>query len=136
MSTTDPDLLASATALARQDWVTFINNNVRELLLKTAERFDNSPTLKYAANNARILAEPEKYSAAKIQPCPDIELTMVEREEEPNNIVAWHEMGEQLDREIYYDSVTNEVEDEDYEVIGMRMKPDNEHSDYWIKFSL
>ena len=134
MSTSDSDTLASATALASAG-VTFINNNVRELLLKTAERFDNSPTLKYAANNARILAKPEKYSAAEIQPCPDIELTMVEREEEPNNIVAWHEMGEQLDREIYYDSVTNEVEDEDYEVIGMRMEPDNEHSGYWIKFN-
>ena len=128
MSTTDPDSLASAG-------VTFINNNVRELLLKTAERFDNSPTLKYAANNARILAEPEKYSAAEIQPCPDIELTMVEREEEPNNIVAWHEMGEQLDREIYYNTLTNEVEDEDYEVIGIRMEPDKEHSDYWIKYN-
>ena len=137
MSTTDPDTLASVTALASAG-VTFINNNVRELLLKTAERFDNSPTLKYAANNARILAEPEKYSAAEIQPCPDIELTMVEREEEPNNIVAWHEMGEQLDREIYYDSVTNEVKI-DYrakrEVIGMRMEPDDEHSDYWIKYN-
>ena len=111
------------------------DNTVSALLLKVAESFDKFPTLKYASNNARILAEPEKYSAAKIQPCPDIELTMVEREEEPNNIVAWPEMGEQLDREIYYDSVTNEVEDEDYEVIGMRMKPDNEHSDYWIKFN-
>jgi hypothetical protein len=130
---TDPDSLASATALASSG-VTFINNNVRELLLKTAERFDKCPELKYAAANARILAEPGQYSAAEIQACPDIELTMVEREEEPNNIVAWHEMGEQLDREIYYDSVTNEVEDEDYEVIGMRMAPDNEHRDYWIKF--
>ena len=91
--------------------------------------------MKYAVANARILAEPEKYCGAEIQPCPDIELNMVEREEEPNNIVAWHEMGEQLGREIYYDSVTNEVEDEDYEIIGMRRKPDNEHSDYWIKFN-
>ena len=134
MSTTDPDTLASATALASSG-VTFINNNVRELLLKIAERFDKCPELQYAAANARIMAEPGQYSAAKIQPCPDIELTMVEREEEPNNIVAWPEMGEQLDREIYYDSVTNEVEDEDYEVIGMRMEPDNEHKDYWIKFN-
>ena len=113
-----------------------MENRVSGLLLKVAERFEKCPELKYAANNARILAEPEKYSAAEIQPCPDIELTMVEREEEPNNIVAWHEMGEQLDREIYYDSVTNEVEDEDYEVIGMRMAPDNEHRDYWIMFQL
>ena len=111
------------------------DNNGRELLLKTAESFDKFPTLKYAANNARILAEPEKYSAAEIQPCPDIELTMVVREEEPNNIVAWHTMGEQLDRGIYYNTVTNEVEDEDYEVIGMRMEPDKEHSDYWIKYN-
>ena len=106
-----------------------------DIFLKVAERFEKCPTLKYAANNARILAEPEKYSADEILPCPDIELTMVEREEEPNNIVAWREMGEKLDREIYYDSVTNEVEDEDYEVIGMRMKPDDEHRDYWIKFN-
>ena len=138
MSTTDPDTLADATALARQDWVTFINNNVSVIFLKTAEMLEKYPALKYAANNARILSEPEKYSA-EIQPCPDIELTMVEREEEPNNIVAWHEMGEQLDREIYYDSVTNEVKI-DYrakrEVIGMRMAPDNEHSDYWIMFQL
>ena len=111
------------------------DNNARELLLKTAERLEKSPTLKYAANNARILAEPEKYFAAEIQPCPDIELTMVEREEEPNNIVAWHEMGEKLDREIYYNKETNEVEDENEEVIGMRMEPDKEHSDYWIKFN-
>ena len=112
-----------------------INNNERELFLKTAESFEKFPTLKYAANNARILAEPEKYSGAEIQPCPDIQLTMVEREEEPNNIVAWREMGEKLDREIYYNTETNEVEDEDYEVIGMRMEPDDEHSDYWIKFN-
>ena len=111
------------------------DNNVRELLLKTAERLEKSPTLKYAAANARILAEPEKYSAAEIQPCPDIELTMVEREEEPNNIVAWHEMGRKLDREIYYNTLTNEVEDEEEEVIGMRMEPDKEHSDYWIKYN-
>ena len=110
-------------------------NNASVLFLKIAERFDNSPALKYAANNARILAEPEKYSAAEIQPCPDIELTMVEREEEPNNIVAWHTMGEQLDREIYYNTVTNEVEDENEEVIGIRMEPDKEHSDYWIKYN-
>ena len=110
-------------------------NTPRDLFLKIVERFDKYPVLKYAAANARILAEPGKFSAADIQPCPDIELTMVEREEEPNNIVSWHEMGEQLDREIYYDSVTNEVEDEDYEVIGMRMEPDKEHSDYWIKFN-
>ena len=111
-----------------------ISNTARDLFLKVAESFDKCPELKYAAANARILAEPEKYSAAEIQPCPDIELTMVERDEEPNNIVAWHEMGKLLDREIYYDSVTNEVEDENYEVIGMRMAPDNEHRDYWIKF--
>ena len=110
-------------------------DSVKSLFLKVAESFDKCPELKYAAANARILAEPEKYSAAEIQPCPDIELTMVEREEEPNNIVAWLEMGEQLDREIYYDSVTNEVEDEDEEVIGVRMEPDEEHSDYWIKFN-
>ena len=112
-----------------------MENRVRALLQKTAESFDKFPELKYAAANARILAEPEKYSAAEIQPCPDIELTMVEREEEPNNIVAWPEMGEQLDREIYYNTETNEVEDEDEEVIGMRMEPDEEHSDYWIKFN-
>ena len=106
-----------------------------DIFLKVAERLEKSPALKYAAANARILAEPEKYSAAEIQPCPDIELTMVEREEEPNNIVAWHTMGEQLDREIYYNTVTNEVEDENYEVIGIRMEPDKEHSDYWIKFN-
>ena len=110
-------------------------DSVKSLFLKVAESFDKCPELKYAAANARILAEPEKYSAAEIQPCPDIELTMVEREEEPNNIVAWHEMGEQLDREIYYNKETNEVEDEDEEVIGMRMEPDEEHSDYWIKFN-
>ena len=110
-------------------------DSVKSLFLKVAESFDKCPELKYAAANARILAEPEKYSAAEIQPCPDIELTMVVREEEPNNIVAWLEMGEQLDREIYYDSVTNEVEDEDEEVIGVRMEPDEEHSDYWIKFN-
>ena len=90
--------------------------------------------MKYAAVNAKILAEPGQYSAAEIQPCPDIELTMAEREEEPNNIVAWPKMGEQLDREIYYNTLTNEVE-EDYEVIGMRMEPDEEHDDYWIKFN-
>ena len=112
-----------------------IDNTARAIFLKIAERLDKCPELKYAAANARILAEPEKYSAAEIQPCPDIELTMVEREEEPNNIVAWPEMGEQLDREIYYNTLTNEVEDEDYEVIGMRMEPDKEHDDYWIKFN-
>jgi len=111
-----------------------VGNTARDLFLKVAERFDKCPELKYAAANARILTKPEKYSAAEIQPCPDIELTMVEREEEPNNIVAWHEMGEQLDREIYYNKETNEVE-EDYEVIGMRMEPDKEHSDYWIRFN-
>ncbi len=116
-----------------------MENSAIDIFLKTAQRLDKYPELKYAAANARILAEPEKYSAAEIQPCPDIELNMVEREEEPNNIVAWHEMGEQLDREIYYDSVTNEVKI-DYrakrEVIGMRMAPDNEHRDYWIMFQL
>ena len=112
-----------------------MENRVRALLLKTAESFDKWPELKYAAANARILAKPGKHSADEIQPCPDIKLTMVEREEEPNNIVAWPEMGEQLDREIYYNKDTNEVEDEDEEVIGMRMEPDKEHSDYWIKFN-
>ena len=112
-----------------------VGNTARDLFLKVAERFDKCPELKYAAANARILADPGQYSAAEIQPCPDIELTMVEREEEPNNIVAWHEMGEKLDREIYYNTVTNEVEDEEEEVIGMRMEPDKEHSDYWIKFN-
>ena len=111
------------------------NNNAEALFLKIAERFEKFPNLKYAATNARILAEPGEYSAADIQSCPDIEITMVEREEEPNNIVAWHEMGEQLDREIYYNKETNEVEDEDYEIIGMRMQPDKDHSDYWIKFN-
>jgi len=112
-----------------------VANTARDLFLKVAESFDKCPELKYAAANARILAEPGQYSAAEIQPCPDIELTMVEREEEPNNIVAWPEMGEQLDRGIYYNTVTNEVEDEDYEVIGIRMEPDKEHSDYWIKYN-
>ena len=112
-----------------------MENTTRDLLLKIAESLDKCPELKYAAANARIMAEPGQYSAADIQPCPDIEPTMVEREEEPNNIVAWHEMGEKLDREIYYNKETNEVEDEDYEIIGMRMKPDDEHSDYWIKFN-
>ena len=105
-----------------------------DIFLKVAERLEKSPALKYAAVNARILAEPGQYSAADIQACPDIEPTMVEREEEPNNIVAWHEMGRTLGREIYYNTETNEVE-EDYEVIGMRMKPDDEHSDFWIKFN-
>ena len=108
-----------------------MENRVRALLLKTAQKFDNSPELEYAAKNARILAEPWKYSAAEIHSCP--ELTTEEREK-PNNIVAWHEMGEKLDRDIYYNKETNEVE-EDYEIIGMRMKPDKEHSDYWIKFN-
>ena len=111
-------------------------NTAKDILLNTAQILDKYPALKYASNNARILAQPEKYSAL-FTICP--ELTMVEREEEPNNIVAWHEMGEQLDREIYYDSVTNEVKI-DYrakrEVIGMRMEPDNEHRDYWIMFQL
>ena len=114
---------------------THTDNTAKALFLKVADSFDKFPNLKHAATNARIFADLEKYSAAKIQPCPDIELTMVEREEEPNNIVAWPEMGEQLDRYIYYNTLTNEVEDEDYEVIGMRMEPDNEHSDYWIKFN-
>ena len=108
------------------------NNNAEALFLKTAQRLDKYPALKYAANNARILSEPEKYSALSTI-CP--ELATEEREEEPNNIVAWHEMGEQLDREIYYNKETNEVEDEDYEIIGMRMQPDKDHSDYWIKFN-
>ena len=111
------------------------NNNAEALFLKISERFEKFPNLKYAATNARILGEPGEYSAADIQSCPDIEITMVEREEEPNNIVAWHEMGEKLDREIYYNKETNEVEDEDYEIIGMRMQPDKDHSDYWIKFN-
>ncbi len=112
-----------------------IDNTGKALFLKIAERLDKYPNLKYASTNAKIFAEPEKYSAADIQSCPDIELAMVEREEEPNNILAWPEMGEQLDRYIYYNTLTNEVEDEDYEVIGIRMEPDNEHSDYWIKFN-
>ena len=113
-----------------------MENRVRALLLKVAESFDKCPELKYAAANARILAEPGQYSAAEIQACPDIELTMVEREEEPvRDLVAWPEMGRKLDRYIYYNTETNEVEDEDYEVIGMRMEPDDEHSDYWIKFN-
>ena len=47
-------------------------DSVKSLFLKVAESFDKCPELKYAAANARILAEPEKYSAAEIQPCPDI----------------------------------------------------------------
>ena len=108
-------------------------NTAKDILLKTAQILDKYPALKYAANNARILSEPEKYSALYTI-CPKL-VAPDEREKEHRNIVAWHEMGEQLDREIYYDSVTNEVEDEDYEVIGMRMEPDNEHKDYWIKFN-
>jgi hypothetical protein len=108
-------------------------NNVRALFLKIAETLDMSPTLKYAATNARIFAEPEKYSASDIQSCPEV-VAPDEREKKPNNIVAWNEIGRKLDREIYYNKVTNEVE-EDYEVIGMRMEPDKEHSDYWIKFN-
>ena len=103
-----------------------------DIFLKVAQRLNKYPELKYAANNARILAEPEKYSAAEIQACP--EPVSPDSNKEPDNIVAWHEMGEKLDREIYYNKETNEVE-EDYEVIGMRMKPDDEHSDYWIKFN-
>ena len=103
------------------------------IFLKVAERLEKSPALKYAANNARILSEPEKYSAADIQACPE-SVSPDEREKEPDNTVAWHEMGRTLGREIYYNTETNEVE-EDYEVIGMRMKPDDEHSDYWIKFN-
>ena len=110
-------------------------NTPRDILLNTAQILDKYPSLKYASNNARILAQPEKYSAL-FTICP--ELVAVEREEEPNNIVAWHEMGDKLDREIYYNKETNEVKI-DYrakrEVIGMRMKPDNEHSDYWIKYN-
>ncbi len=109
-----------------------IDNTGKALFLKIAERLDKYPNLKYAATNAKIFAEPEKYSATDIQSCP--ELATEERDKESNNIVAWHEMGKQLDREIYYNKETNEVE-EDYEVIGMRMEPDNEHSDYWIKFN-
>ena len=112
---------------------THSDNNVRDLYLKTAEKFDKYPTLKYAAKNARIFAEPEKYSATDIQSCPEM-VASDEREKEPDNIVAWHEMGRKLDREIYYNTETNEVE-EDYEVIGMRMEPDSEHKDYWIKFN-
>ena len=111
------------------------NNTATDLLLKIAESLDKCPELKYAAANARILAEPGQYSAADIQACPEIATAGRESEKEPNNIVAWHEMGRLLDREIYYDSVTNEVE-EDCEVIGMRMEPDNDHSDYWIMFQL
>lgn len=108
------------------------SNTARNLLLKIAESFDKHPELKYAAANARILAEPGKYSAVDIKACPEI-ATADRESEEPNNIVAWPEMSELLNREIYYDSVTNEVEDE-YEVIGMRMAPDSEHRDYWIMF--
>ena len=110
-----------------------MENSAIDIFLKTAQRLDKYPELKYAAANARILAEPEKYSAAEIQPCPEPVLS--DSKKEPNNIVAWPEMGEQLDREIYYNKETNEVEDEDYEVIGMRMEPDKDHSDYWIKFN-
>ena len=112
---------------------THSDNNVKTLYLKTAEKFDKYPTLKYAAKNARIFAEPGKFSAADIQSCPE-PVASDEREKEPDNIVAWHEMGRKLDREIYYNKETNEVE-EDYEVIGMRMEPDSEHKDYWIKFN-
>jgi hypothetical protein len=107
-------------------------NTAKDIFLNTAQILDKYPALKYAANNARILSEPEKYSALSTI-CP--KLATEEREKEPNNSVAWPEMGEQLDREIYYNKVTNEVEDEDYEIIGMRMEPDKEHSDYWIKFN-
>ena len=110
-----------------------MENSAIDIFLKTAQRLEKYPELKYAAANARILAEPEKYSAAEIQPCP--EPVLLDSNKEPNNIVAWPEMGEQLDREIYYNTLTNEVEDEDYEVIGMRMDPDKDHSDYWIKFN-
>tara|TARA_Y100000590_G_scaffold14063_2_gene16881 strand:- start:2607 stop:2939 length:333 start_codon:yes stop_codon:yes gene_type:complete len=110
-----------------------MSNNATTILLKTAERLEKYPSLKYATNNARILAEPGQYSAADIQACPE-PVAPDEREKEPDNIVAWHEMGRNLDREIYYNTETNEVE-EDYEVIGMRMEPDKEHSDYWIKFN-
>ena len=108
-------------------------NNVRDLFLKIAENFDKSPTLKYAANNARIFAEQKKYSASDIQSCPEL-VAPDEREKKPNNIVAWHDLGRKLDREIYYNKETNEVEEE-YEVIGMRMEPDKDHRDYWIKFN-
>ena len=108
-------------------------NTAKDILLKTAQILDKYPALKYAANNARILSDPEKYSALYTI-CP--ELATEEREKEPNNSVAWPEMGEQLDREIYYNTLTNEVEDEDYEVIGMRMAPDEQHRDYWIMFQL
>lgn len=108
-----------------------MENSAIDILLKTAQRLDKYPGLKYAANNARIIADPEKYSALSTI-CP--ELATEEREKEPCNIVAWHEMSRKLDREIYYNKETNEVE-EDYEVIGMRMEPDKEHSDYWIKFN-
>ena len=111
-----------------------MENRVRALLLKTAQKFDNSPELEYAAKNARILAEPWKYSDAEIQSCLEL-VEPDESEKKTNNIVAWPEMGEKLDREIYYNKETNEVEDEDYEIIGMRMEPDDEHSDYWIKFN-
>ena len=79
------------------------DNTVSALLLKVNESFDKFPTLKYAANNARILAEPEKYSAAEIQPCPD----GVDEDETENqqHIEIWHSwlhVGE-----IYYNKVTN-----------------------------
>ena len=108
-------------------------NTAKDIFLNTAQILDKYPALKYAANNARILSEPVKYYALSTI-CPKL-AAPDEREKEPATSVAWPEMGEQLDREIYYNKETNEVEDEDYEVIGMRMEPDKEHSDYWIKFN-
>ena len=48
-----------------------MEDSASALFLKVAERFEKCPTLKYAAYNARILAEPEKYSPAEIQSCPE-----------------------------------------------------------------
>ena len=109
-----------------------MENTANDIFLNTAQILDKYPALKYAANNARILSDQEKYSALSTI-CPVL-VAPDEREKEPNNIVAWREMGRKLDREIYYDSVTNEVK-EDYEVIGMRMEPDKDHIDYWIMFN-
>ena len=67
-----------------------MEHSVSTLLLKVAERFEKCPTLKYAANNARILAEPEKYSPAEIQSCPE---PVLSDSNKTTNIVR-HEMGE------------------------------------------
>ena len=117
-----------------------MSNNATTILLKTAELLEKYPSLKYASANAKILAEPGQYSAAEFQSCPKpVRRRWAgccwRRPRRGRNIVAWHDMGRKLDRDIYYNKKTNEVEDEDYEVIGMRMEPDKEHDDYWIKFN-